>query len=186
MPDDTEGPPNGRTDPGSGLGTRIGPLPIGMWILVGGGILVGVWWFRSHQSSSPGTSTDPNATLPGNPSFDITTLAGLLAAMQNLANQNGQTNVSPPPPTPTTDDLNPPTIKGIGSPGDFGLDPVSLKAYLDWRKAHPWWKPPSGGISRIINPMPRAASIGISDVVSTTHTHGGSDTQSVSTSPGLR
>jgi hypothetical protein len=98
----SEGAPEGRSDPGSGLGSKIGPLPLGLWILVGGGILVGVWWFRSHQSSSA-TSTDSGATLGGGsvPPPDVTTLAGLMQAMQNLATQNGANSISPAAPAPS-------------------------------------------------------------------------------------
>jgi hypothetical protein len=111
MPDPVaEGAPEGRTDPGSGLGTKIGPLPLGLWILVGGGILVGVWWFKRNQSSSGSNSLGLGTTgatdSAGNPidnsnaGLDPATLADLNAAMQDLAKKLGATSISPAPGTP--------------------------------------------------------------------------------------
>lgn len=107
-----EGEPLGRDDPGGGLksklGPKIGPLPLGLWMLVGGGIFLFFWWRKTHTSgitgSSAGPPPDPAASgslPPGSGNTGQTdngaTTSAILQAMQDLANRISASGISPGP-----------------------------------------------------------------------------------------
>jgi hypothetical protein len=182
MPDDAipEGPPAGRSAPGGGLSTKIGPLPLWGWGIVAGGVFVFFMW-RRGQSSTVSTSTDVTgsaSSLPSNAgvtSTDPATAAALLQAMQELATRLGALNQSPGNTGVPRPGVHPQPPPGTKPPFPIPHPPAPDN-WPNWQK----WFPAGLPGPRFIGPPVTLPHGGAPMVLNTTHTHGGMDTARVS------
>ena len=83
---------------GQTLKKKVGPLPIGVWALIGSGLYVVYWYYkRSHTvaSAQPSTGTNTNITGSSGSASDISNAQTQLSDLQQMAELYAQAGIMP-------------------------------------------------------------------------------------------
>ena len=121
--------PPPRTETGSGLTSKMGPLPVWGWVAIAAaGTIVGIYWWRARKSAKNAAEEDGSVGLSSSPSSARTVLVGggaaeglpteqyesLLALLRDIQGQNstpigdgGGDTPDPNQPVPSTPDNGP-------------------------------------------------------------------------------